>query len=264
MTLFDHCLLGKALDGELVIDAHGHMGDYYDFFIPQNDAAGMLRSMDNLGIDQIWTSGHACLCASLNAGNEEVRDASEKWPDRFRAYLTINPHFAERTRAMLENAEVMGFDRIKLHPSCHDYPVDGDLCAPVWEYANDRGLIVLIHTWHGDARCDPALFEKLAERYPKALMLLGHSGGTFDGYTTAIRVCHARPNVYLDLTGSGFLEYGVIEHFARHADVDRLLYGSDMPFISANSQLSKILAARIDDETKRKILGGNAKALERR
>jgi hypothetical protein len=38
---------------------------------------------------------------------------------------------------------------------------------------------------------------------------------------------------------------------------DKILFGSDMPFVNANAQIGKILYARISDEDKRKILGLN-------
>ena len=49
----------------------------------------------------------------------------------------------------------------------------------------------------------------------------------------------------------------MIEQFVREVGADRILFGSDMPFVNANAQIGKILYAKIPDEDKRKILGLN-------
>jgi len=45
------------------------------------------------------------------------------------------------------------------------------------------------------------------------------------------------------------------------AGADRVLFGSDMPLMDPRSQIGKIITARISDEAKQKILGGNASRL---
>ena len=62
---------------------------------------------------------------------------------------------------------------------------------------------------------------------------------------------------YLE-TCSTFRTPGVIEELVDGVGADRVLFGSDMPLMDPRSQIGKIITARISDEAKQKILGGNA------
>jgi predicted TIM-barrel fold metal-dependent hydrolase len=42
------------------------------------------------------------------------------------------------------------------------------------------------------------------------------------------------------------------------AGSDRVLFGTDIPFMSPDQQIGRVLFARISDDEKRKILGVNA------
>ena len=43
---------GKPLSqaGVMAIDAHAHLGAYYNFYVPKPDAASMVAVMDRLGV----------------------------------------------------------------------------------------------------------------------------------------------------------------------------------------------------------------------
>ncbi len=84
-----------------------------------------------------------------------------------------------------------------------------------------------------------------------------HSGNTAEPRREAIAAARACPNVYLE-TCSTFRTPGVIEELVDGVGVDRVLFGSDMPLMDPRSQIGKIITARISDEAKQKILGGNA------
>ncbi len=47
--IFIRSRAGLPLD-ELVIDAHGHLGSWRQFAIPQSDAAGLVKVMDRCGV----------------------------------------------------------------------------------------------------------------------------------------------------------------------------------------------------------------------
>ena len=72
-----------------------------------------------------------------------------------------------------------------------------------------------------------------------------------------------RENVFLETCCSTVI-YGVMEMLVNKIGADRILFGSDMPFVNANAQIGKILHAKISDDDKRKILGLNmAKILKK-
>jgi predicted TIM-barrel fold metal-dependent hydrolase len=72
----------------------------------------------------------------------------------------------------------------------------------------------------------------------------------------------AYPNTYMDLTGDGF-ELGRLEYFIEQVTSERILYGSDSPWIDPRFVLGEILGAPINDLDRENILGGNARRLFR-
>jgi len=248
--------LGNALENELVIDAHTHMGPYFNFHIPDNDASNMVEVMDRLGINMVCTSPHVGITPDFKMGNDMAAQAMQDFPGRFFGYITLNGSYPDEIQEEIERCYDMGMRGFKIHPSLHGYPANGENLRPMWEYANDKGLPILSHTWAGDRTCSPGVLGKLAEEYPNVPVLLGHSGGPPAGNDEAVAVCKKRENVFLETCCSS-APYGTIERFVREAGADKVLYGSDMPFVNANAQIGKILYAKISDEDKRKILGLN-------
>ncbi|MGH9724514.1 MAG: amidohydrolase family protein, partial [Candidatus Acidiferrales bacterium] len=145
---------------------------------------------------------------------------------------------------------------IKLHPDLHKYPVDGPNYIPVWNYAHQTHAIVLVHTWDSDVNCGPLMFIKIAKEFPGARILLGHSGVSWRGYHQAIEVAKQAPNVYLDISGSQS-HRTVLEICVAEVGAERVLFGSDMPYLEAAVPVGRVLTARISDEEKRAILRNN-------
>ena len=256
---------GKPLDDILVIDPHTHMGPYHNFPIPGNPwAEGMLEVMDEQDIDTAVTAPMIALEGGMREGNQIAIDASEKFPGRFVAFSTINPNFPEKEiREELEWCfHHACFPGIKLHPGTHDTPGNSSHYDPVWEFANQHALPILIHTWGTDPRCPPAMFEPIAQKYPEAKLILGHSGATPAGIDEAIAVSKNVPNTYLDLTKS-IIYRGMLEYMVEELSAERVLWGTDLPFICGSGQLGRVAAARLSLEDKKKILGLNARRLFR-
>ena len=80
------------------------------------------------------------------------------------------------------------------------------------------------------------------------------------GANQAVAAARVHPNIYLE-TCSTFRTPGVIEQLVNEAGADRVLFGTDMPLLDPRSQLGKIITARISEEDKQKVLGGNARRL---
>jgi predicted TIM-barrel fold metal-dependent hydrolase len=249
-------VLARTLESELVIDAHTHMGPYFNFHIPNNDAGSMIKVMDRLGVNMACTSPHVGITPDFGMGNDMAVQAMRDYPGRFFGYITVNGNYPEEIVEEIERCHDMGMRGFKIHPSLHGYPADGENLKPMWEYANEEDLPVLSHTWGGDRTCSPEVLGKLAEEYPNVPVILGHSGGTPAGYDEAIAVAKKQENIFLETCCSSVV-YGMIERFVREVGADRVLFGSDMPFVNANAQIGKILYARIPDQDKRKILGLN-------
>ncbi len=260
--LREACRLGRALDGETVIDGHAHMGPWYNFHIPENDAAGMIRTMDAVGIDACVSSPHVAIGPEYREGNRQVMAAADEFPGRVIPYVTINPNYPE-TEIRDEIAHWHEQGRVKafkIHPSCHKYKVDGPGYRPMFEYACEHSLPVLSHSWAGDSHAGPSLLSKLAEEMTTVKFIVGHAASSWAMIDEACQEANSHDNVFLDLTGSQLL-YMALEEMVSRVGAEKILFGTDIPFIDPRPALGRVLMSGIADDEKRKILGLNAQQL---
>ena len=262
-AIAEKCLCGE-LTGEYIVDAHCHLGPWHNFFVRQGGwADAMVKAMDRCGVAVSIIAPHLAIGPDEREGNRQAYRAAETHPDRLVPYVTVNPNRGvAAVEAEIARWQPHGIRAFKIHPSTHQYPVTGDNYKPMFEYAAAHALPVLSHTWHGDAHCDPSAFAQLAAQYPTAAFIIGHAASSWEAINAACTAAAQLPNVYLDLCGS-VMHYGALEHMVARVGAERILHGSDNPFLDPRPPLGRVLMARISDEQKRLILGLNAKRLFR-
>lgn len=247
--------------GVVAIDAHAHLGAYYNFYVPKPDAASMVAVMDRLGVEQAWICSIPACGADVPRGNDLTADAVRRYPGRFAGYASVNPHYPERVLPELRRCfDELGMSLIKLHPEIVDYPITGPAYEPVWRFASERRAVVLSHTWAGSSTCAPALFGPLAAAHPDVILILGHSGGTPAGYIESIALAGQHPNIYLDLCRSAMSPVWV-ERIVNEAGADRVLWGTDFPFLDPVYPVGRLACTTLSDEAKRMVFGENAARL---
>ena len=242
------------LNDILVIDSHNHIGPWKAFHAPNNSAEGMLVSMDNLGIDKVCITSHSSVGPNYRYGNDVVRDAVTRYPDRFMGYVTLNPNYHEDIKNELDRClTIKGFIGIKMHPSSHGSPIDNPKFNTAFEIAHERKLPVLIHVW---GKGDVAAIDKVSQRYPNAQFLMGHAGADINAMGDAINIVNRTDNTYLDLAISLTYE-GNVEWFVKEVGSKRVLFGTDMPFFDPRPTFGRVAMADISDEEKKDIYGLN-------
>jgi Predicted metal-dependent hydrolase of the TIM-barrel fold len=252
--IFERAIKGLPLENIQIIDCHCHMGFWHRFHIPENTAEGMLQNMDSLGIAISCVAHHSSIFPNYRFGNDEVIKALEKYPKRFIGYATLNPHYPEDMKNEIDRCfSFPGIRGIKLHPDCHGCTIDYRNYHIAYEVANEKGCPVLIHVWGQD---QVAIMGKLAGQYPKAKFIMGHAGGGIRAMEDAIEVVVRHDNVFADLALSRTYE-GNVEWLAREMGADKVLFGTDHPFLDPRPTLGRVALAEISDEDKSKIFGRN-------
>ncbi len=240
-----------------ICDCHGHFGVHPDFPAYAQTAEDLVAVMDLLGIELLAVTSTLACYSDCPRGNAEVAALLEKYPTRFRGYVTVNPNPPGEALAELQRWKRFHTPPlIKLHPDLHHYPVDGPHYRPVWEHANQTRAVVLVHTWESDPNCGPLLLAPVARQFPQARIILGHSGVTWRGYEQAVEAAQAASNLFLDISGSQS-HRTVIEWMTERLGADRVLFGSDLPYLEAATSLGRVLAARLAQAEKEKILRTN-------
>ncbi len=254
-------LEGRPVSSFDIVDCHGHMGYWHNFNVPARTAADMVRLMDRAGIRAIVAGAHAGIGPDFRRGNDEVIAGMREFPGRIHGYCCVNPHYPEQEmRDELNRCFDAGMIGVKLHPSMHGYPANGERYLPAWEFANERGCPLLSHTGVGDGTCGIGLFEGPAVDFPNVKIILGHSGFGYEGARQSVELARKCPNVYLDVTASMYYT-GLVERMVAGIGPDRVLFGTDLPFMDCRGQVGRMAFTSLNDNELRLVLGENTRAL---
>lgn len=185
---------------EMRIDAHVHHSledGYVDRLIEAEKA---------LGFDRVCLNG--ALWAEWGQGNDGVARAMSTYPDIIIGFgfLPLGEQGPEAVRDLHDR----GFRGLKfIRPPA---PYDDKAFYPVYEAAEELGLVCLFHTGivartPTDAQHDvnnerhrPIRLDTIARAFPSLKVLGAHLGNPW--YEEAGMACRWNPNLYFDLSGS--------------------------------------------------------------
>lgn len=249
MKLEDTVFAGQPLPLKGIMDLHTHMGRNIRFPIAGSDSDSMVRQMDRVGVERMVCAHQAVMSAEVVFGNNEVLKAMKRHPGRILGYAGV---FPVNDRLGIEEAKrclEAGMVGVKMH-SVNRIPYTSESYAAIWEFADAGRLPVLLHTWGQIDSLEPVF-----SKYRKAQILLAHSGST--DVESYIRAARKFRNVYLELALS-LSKYGLVEYFVEQVGSRKVVFGSDMPWISLGQQIGKVLFADITEAQKKDILVNNA------
>ncbi|MCQ6562788.1 amidohydrolase family protein [Paenibacillus mendelii] len=238
-----------------IIDMHTHMGAFYGTYLPEAKLETMIETMRRENIASIISAPHSALFDPIG-GNSEIRSAMKQYPDLIHGYYVVNPHYDhDLDRDLAEFDRVKGYVGFKVLPDYHKYPLTGEKYRRIYEFANERGLLLLSHTWGHSPYNPPQMMGELARQYENIQFLLGHSAPGETDY--AIQLAKAQPNVYLELCDTGRLN-GMIGKMVREAGSEKVLFGTDFPWYDPHYMLGSVLFSGIGDDDIRNIIHHNA------
>jgi uncharacterized protein len=147
--------------------------------------------------------------------NEKGIEMRRRWPDRVLFYGGVNAaadpgEVLERGRSLVEEGGAVG---IKLYPERHTesgaVPVrlDSPACAPLFEWAQERGIVVAIHKIvpAGRGRAEHYLLgdvEAAAAMYPDLQIEVVHSGMAFLDETASLMARYSNVWANLEVTSA--------------------------------------------------------------
>ena len=170
------------------------------------------------------------LCAAATACVvEELRKAPDTWGE---AYVLPEDTEAD-IEAMLVDERIRGFKcYYYASPNGNLGPAYEFLPEAAWRVADRFGLAITLHLACDGALSDPRnleYLERMARRYPRAVLILAHAGRAFAEWTglEPVKRLAALDNVCYDL--SAICEPAPMQACIRAAGVDRVMWGSDYP-----------------------------------
>ena len=205
--------------------------------------------------------------------SREVLAAAESVPGRLLPVASYNPDLGPAgVIRVLEEGEYIG---VKLYPTLHFCRPTTRRLEPLYDYMEERGLVLIVHTG-----CDPGIWElplmcqharpkeaaQVARRHPGLTVVIAHMGaysalnpGIF--FEEAVEALSRYDNVYADTSA---VDPFYIELAVKRVGDDRILFGSDYPYVTGltiSDAVSAIASLDIPGRSKRRILRENAERL---
>jgi predicted TIM-barrel fold metal-dependent hydrolase len=160
----------------------------------------------------------------------------------------------------------------ELRPRQQGYGLIDSAEADLLAWAADAYDLVLLfhasepvgHPYAGKAGLPVEELGRFVGDFPGVTVIAAHWGGGLPFYALMPEMREALARTYFDTAASGLLYRADV--YARVADLvgaERILFGSDFPLIEQGRALQQVREAPIDDETRRLILGENARELLR-
>ncbi|MEI8408967.1 MULTISPECIES: amidohydrolase family protein [unclassified Kribbella] len=233
-----------------IIDAHCHAGPGDGFTGPWDTSAPLtsyLRRCDDAGIAR--SNLLAAFHSDYGIANEEVGRIVATDPGRFFAFAFVH---AERDRGrvlrLVRRAVTgLGFCGIKVHRN--DARISREIC----DVARRFRLPILY-----DVMGEVAAAELLATEYPDVNFIVPHLGSFADDWSAQLAFTRAladHSNLFTDT--SGVRRFDLLEKAIRRAGPEKVLFGSDGPWLHPGLELEKIRLLRLPPEAESLVLAGN-------
>jgi predicted TIM-barrel fold metal-dependent hydrolase len=268
----------------LVIDFHFHIGRYHEyqpwviewvksqgkdiedleaFFDRILTPEGIVEYLRANGVDYAVALAELSPITTGMLGNEAVAKLCQE-VDSLIPFCSINPFLVADLAGELEwHVTEMGFRGLKLYPTYQHFYPNANRLYPLYAKAEELGITVMFHTGSSVFRGarlkygDPLFLDDVAVDFPDLALLMAHSGRGF-WYDRAYFLTRLHANIHMEI--SGLPPQKLLSYFPELERVaDKVIFGSDwpgMPYIKRNIEIIRGLPLK--EETKEKILGGNA------
>jgi uncharacterized protein len=191
--------------------------------------------------------------SDYSLGNRNVAKLVAKLPSRLIGFAMVHTgRDSGQIREMVRKAVLgYGFRGIKVH-GLEGMPT-GEVCEAAYEF----NLPVLV-----DVAGKTHVIDMFAPQFPQVNFIIAHLGSFADDWRAHERVIEQLSryrNVYADTSGVRRFDY--ILQAVRRAGAQKLLFGSDGPWLHPGVELYKIRMLKLPVECERLVLGGNAARL---
>ena len=269
-----------AINGMKVVDSHvhllpGRLGEkvraFFDVGIGgrmqlayPNDHDFVVNSLHREGVDAIWTLPYAHkpgVARGLNEASAATAQQFAEAPMQIVPGLTVHPGDDDVVSIVQDGVDSLALRVLKLHCSVGSFTIDDPQLKPVFAFAHERRLPVIVHLGHNvngrtEAEELPSI-AKVSDSYPDVPMILAHCG--HHSAPTALQLMREHPSLYADLTPV-VSEFPDVDVESLEELSDRILFGTDAPntTISVTNCLQWLTGMNLSHNALSLIVGENA------
>lgn len=242
-----------------IIDVHSHFWHYPEHFTDdfrqqarharagtEVDLTVRLEDYQRQSVERVRTIvfGGKARLSGLWVDDAAVAGYVARQPESLIGFLSLDPTQPGWQDELRFGHQELGLRGIKLMPMYAGFRPDEDRIAPLWQYASQHQLPVLLHTGttfvsQAPLECTlPRHLDAIAARYPDVRMILAHLGHPYEGECVAVIRKH--PNLYADISAlhyRPFQLYHSLMLVQEYGVWDKVLFGTDYPFTTVQATL---------------------------
>ncbi len=203
--------------------------------------------------------------------NIEIAENCAKHPDVLIPFASIDPWKGKAgVHEAIELVTNHGIKGFKFHPSVQGFAPNDRIAYELYEAIEELRVPALFHTGQtgigaglpggGGIRLsysNPMLIDDVAVDFPGITIILAHP--SFPWQDEALSIATHKANVFIDLSGWSPKYFPPqLVHYANTLIQDKVLFGSDFPFIDPNNWIDAFDQLEIKPEVRPKILKANA------
>lgn len=183
--------------------------------------------------------------SGLWVDDDYVADYVARDPEHLVGFLSVDPNQPGWEDEMRRGHDELGLRGVKLLPMYAGFGVDDPRLEPLWEFAEEKGLPVLLHTGTTFVRQAPLEYtlprriEPVANRHPDIRFVLAHLGHPYEA--ECVVTIRKHPNVHADISALHYRPWQLFHSLmlAQEYGVwDKLLFGTDYPFTTVDATIA--------------------------
>ena len=169
-------------------------------------------------------------------------------PDRLIGFLSVDPTQDGWEEEMAFGHQELGMRGIKLLSMYAGFYPHDERLDPLWEYATQHQLPVLLHTgttFVAQAPLDctlPRHLDPVATRFPDVRIIMAHIGHPYEG--ECVVVVRKHPHVYTDLSALHYRPFQLYQSLMlvqEYGVWDKVLFGTDYPFTTVDASIEGLV-----------------------
>ncbi len=159
-------------------------------------------------------------------------------------FLAVDPTQQGWQEEMVYGHQELGLQGIKLLSMYAGFYPHDELLDPLWHYATEHQLPVLLHTgttFVAQAPLDctlPRHIDAVARRFPQVKIIMAHLSHPYEGECVAVIRKHA--NVYADISALHYRPFQLYQSLMlvqEYGVWHKVLFGSDYPFTTVDASI---------------------------
>lgn len=247
----------------MIIDVHSHFFRYPDHFTEgfreqaKRARAGVevdltvrfdeYRASCPDEVTQTIVFGGKAKLSGLWVDDQDVADYVNAHPDKLTGFLSVDPTQDGWQDEMRDGHQRLGLRGIKLLPMYAGFFPDDSRLNPLWQYATEHQLPVLLHTGttfvsQAPLECTlPRYVDAVARRFPDVKIIMAHLAHPYEG--ECIAVIRKHDHVYADISAlhyRPFQFYHSLMLVQEYGVWHKLFFGTDYPFTTVNATLQTL------------------------